>query len=180
MKRRAAERSRRREPWGLRRGPWAPCPSWRDLRFGVFGTLLVVGGGCGSDGAVTDSPNASNEDTSRWVRLACERRRTLDALRSTACASCIGLASAEACTCNAAPESGRCAKEVAAIGREADCSEDVRRCRGQCDDLDCDCIDRCYAIHPTCRSAVGLYDDCLVRVCGASCRQEADGAGRGG
>ncbi len=104
------------------------------------------------------------------VKLACEARSTWTKADSTACSTCIISAyTADDCDCKRDEYRGLCNQQLVARNAEADCEFTIDQCVSACAG-DCDCVDGCYANHPTCKPLAAAYEGCLADVCEDACK----------
>jgi hypothetical protein len=120
--------------------------------------------------ACSASPSSPPPDNGvNDVLQACQVRAAWQHATSTACNTCIGLATTPRCPCTDREEAGKCSDQRSAVLHEPTCG-DVDTCVGRCDRTDCACIDGCYAGKPVCRTLASASDGCVAKVCDSSCR----------
>jgi hypothetical protein len=103
------------------------------------------------------------------VLKACEARATWQNASSTACNTCIGLATTPRCPCTDREEAGKCSAQTSAVTNEPTCSG-VDTCVAKCVRTDCACVDACYGGKAACRTLASAADGCVAKICDASCR----------
>src|SRR5262249_432337 len=118
-----------------------------------------------SSSSAADPPDNGVDD----VLKACELRAPWQNATSTACNTCIGLATTPRCPCTDREEAGKCSDQTSAVNHEPTCA-DVDTCVGKSQRTDCACIDACYAGKALCRTLASAADGCVADVCAASCR----------
>lgn len=104
------------------------------------------------------------------VKRACEIRAGWTQANSEACSTCtISAYTSADCDCKKDEYRGLCNDQIVARNAEPDCVFEIDTCVNACQS-DCDCVDACYANHPTCKPLQAAYDGCLTDVCNDACK----------
>lgn len=112
----------------------------------------------------------SASDESGDVKAACQIRAAWTQAEAEPCTTCIISAyTSDDCDCKKDEYRGLCNAQLVARNAEADCTYDVDQCAYACG-TDCNCVDECYASHPTCKPIQAAYDSCIADVCNDACK----------
>jgi hypothetical protein len=140
------------------------------VRHRFFLSIVIpaaIGAACGGRQEAADDPL---RDGVNDVRLACQARRAWSPSPSETCFDCLGYAKVPSCACPRAQDfGGACEIEGTAQASNPDCVRAVADCVGACEN-DCDCVDRCYIGHDSCRKDTAALEGCVTRVCEVHCK----------